>query len=262
MPSQPYGPAASAREAAAIRSSFARVGEQGGQRGRERGRVAGRDELGAVDLREAADGAQQQRLAERQRGEQHAGLVDLAVGQDDEVGGGERARELGAGDEPQRGAHVRAVDERRVHPRHPDDPQLGVRPRLRARPRAARRGPCTGGSARRTAPPAWSWRTAARASTAREVVEDPVRDHVDLGRVEPQLVAQPRGAVLGVHDDRVHPLVEPALPGELRRLRLARQDVVGGEDARVPVAAAGARRAPAPRATGSARRRRAARARR
>ena len=38
---------------------------------------------------------QQQRLAERQRGEQHAGLVDLAVGQHDQVGRAEGARELG-----------------------------------------------------------------------------------------------------------------------------------------------------------------------
>ena len=54
---------------------------------------------------------QQQRLAERERREQHAGLVDLAVGQHDEVGGAERARELGAGHEAQRGAHAGPCDE-------------------------------------------------------------------------------------------------------------------------------------------------------
>ena len=64
-----------------------------------------------------------------------------------------------------------------------------------------------------------------------------MRDHVDLRRVEPELVAQPPGAVLGVHDDRVHPLVERALAGELADgLRLAREHVVGGQHA------AGARR--------------------
>ena len=67
-----------------------------------------------------------------------------------------------------------------------------------------------------------------------EVVEHAVRDHVHLRGVDPDLVTQPPGAVLGVHDHRVHPLVERTLAGQLGRLRLARQHVVGGQHARSP----------------------------
>ena len=70
-----------------------------------------------------------------------------------------------------------------------------------------------------------------------------MRDDVDARGVEAELVAQPRGAVLGVHDDRVHPLVERALAGELAPARLARQDVVGGQHARVHAREQVARRA-------------------
>ena len=67
------------------------------------------------------------------------------------------------------------------------------------------------------------------------MVEGPVRDDVDERGVEAELVPQPRRAVLGVDDDGVHALVEPALPRELARARLAREHVVGGQQARVPV---------------------------
>ena len=59
------------------------------------------------DLGKAADLAEQQRLAEGERGEEHAGLVDLAVGQHDEVGAPEERRELGVGDEARDEAHAR-----------------------------------------------------------------------------------------------------------------------------------------------------------
>ena len=60
-----------------------------------------------------------------------------------------------------------------------------------------------------------------------------MRDDVDARGVEAELTAQPGGAVLGMDDDRVHPLVERALARELAPARLAREDVVGGQHARV-----------------------------
>src|SRR5215217_2120022 len=78
------------------------VGEQACERGVEGGGVAGRDELrgaGGGDLGEAADLGQQQRLAEAERGEEDARLVDLAVGQHDEVGAAEEGGDLVVGDE-------------------------------------------------------------------------------------------------------------------------------------------------------------------
>ncbi len=55
----------------------------------ERGRIAERDQLrgaGGGDLAEAADVGEQRRAAEAERGVEDAGLIDLAVGQRDEVG--------------------------------------------------------------------------------------------------------------------------------------------------------------------------------
>src|SRR4051795_5722256 len=72
--------------------SARRVGEQGGDGGAERVRVAGGDEGGGSglgDLGEASDGGEDEGDAEAQRGEQDARLVDLAVGQDGEVGAAE-----------------------------------------------------------------------------------------------------------------------------------------------------------------------------
>ena len=115
-------------EAAARR----RVAEQPAQRPRQGGGVAGRHELGrplAGDLGEAAHGGQHERLAERQRGEEDAGLVDLAVGQDDEVRAVEERRELGVGHEALDEAHRRrggGPQRREVHARQPDDPELGA----------------------------------------------------------------------------------------------------------------------------------------
>ena len=53
----------------------------------------------------------------------------------------------------------------------------------------------------------------------------------------PSSFDQPRAPVLGVHDDRVHALVELALGVELARLGLAREHVVGGDDPRLAVGA-------------------------
>ena len=67
---------------------------------------------------------------------------------------------------------------------------------------------------------------------AGEVVEGAVGDDADAGRVEADLVAQARRAVLGVGDDRVHAAEEPAGGGDLAAAGLGRQDVVGGEQPR------------------------------
>ena len=87
-------------------------------------------------------------------------------------------------------------------------------------------------------------------------VERAVRDDLDLRRVDAERVDQAPAAVLGVHDDAVHPLVQPPLGVELAGPRLARQDVVRGQHARVDVG----QQAHVDRlhagATGSARRRR------
>src|SRR4051794_4160735 len=58
-----------------------------------------------------------------------------------------------------------------------------------------------------------------------------MRDHVHVLDAE---LAQPRGAVLGVHDHGVHPPVEARLRGELAGARLAREHVVSGEHTRTP----------------------------
>ena len=244
------------------------VGEQRGERGVERRRVAGRDELGGAgrgDLGEAADVAQQQRLAERQRGEQHARLVDLAVGQHDEVGAAEerraarrRRRSAARSARPAaRRARSGATSIRGIPTIHSSAPSMPA-PGLAA----ARRSPCRGAAGRRTARPGLD--TAASSGGQRPCAgqRGEVRRTRRAGSRAPapasipELVAQPRRAVLGVHDDRVDALVQPPLRAQLTR-RAARAAARRGRSAR-----AGTRRgqqvhgrAAAPSATGSARRR-------
>ena len=59
-------------------------------------------------------------------------------------------------------------------------------------------------------------------------------DDADLRRVEPDLVAQPGGAVLGVGDDGVHRTEDTAGGADLSALRSRRQDVVRGHHPRPP----------------------------
>ena len=143
---------------------------------------------------------QQQRRAEGQRGEEHAGLVDLAVGQHDEVGAAEQRRDLGVGHEAGQEAHAR----RRRGAQRPERPcaacpttHSSASCDARATPRAARRGPCTGAGGRRTARPgrsvaASSGGSGARLGSAARWVERAVRDHVDLLGVDAELVEQAR----------------------------------------------------------------------
>ncbi len=73
----------------------------------------------------------------------------------------------------------------------------------------------------------------ARLLDAGEVLEGAVRDHVDLARIDAERFDEPLPAVLGVHDDGVDALVQPALRGELPAARLARQDVMGRQHERL-----------------------------
>jgi hypothetical protein len=114
------------------------VGQQLSERVSKHTRVAGgHDPRGPCcrHLGEAADIAEQQWLAECERCEQHARLVGLEVGENDEVGALEIGRQLFVGYEVRVESNVRgsACAERGdVHLRHPGDPQLGVFDRLLA----------------------------------------------------------------------------------------------------------------------------------
>ena len=57
------------------------------------------------DLGESPDVAHYDRLAERERGEQHPRLLGVAVRENDQVGAAEVGRELGVGNEPGHEAH-------------------------------------------------------------------------------------------------------------------------------------------------------------
>ena len=236
MSSQPYSPSAAAREAAAIRSSRAGSPSSEVKRAGQGLGVARVDELrraGGRHLREPADAREQHRLAERQRREQHAALVDLAVREHDQRRRAERARQLAGRDEPQRGAHVAPVHGAHVHPRHADDPQLGVDVRLR--PGLQQHVHALVGPQEAEHQHHRPVRHRERRLPGHvEPGQRPVADDVDQRRIKPQLVPQPRRAVLGVHDDRVHPLVEPALRLELAGLGLTREHVVRGQQPRVP----------------------------
>ncbi len=95
----------------------------------------------------------------------------------------------------------------------------------RMRPKHRTTGLCDRGQRRRQRP---------LARHVREVLERAVRDDGHLRRRDGERLDEPPAPVLGVHDDRVHALVQAPLRGELAAARLARQDVVRGEDDRAP----------------------------
>ena len=161
------------------------------------------------------------RPAERQRGGQHAGLIEALgprVREHDDVGAakaapaarprprsGRRSGRCAGGERPQ-GRHL--------HHRPPDDPQLravdpapGPQQRLDPLVRAA--------AARRTARPGRSTAASSAGSGAAgravSVRERAVVDHVDLVGGDPEPLDELAAAVLGVHDDRVEPVKQPAL---------------------------------------------------
>jgi hypothetical protein len=63
----------------------------------------------------------------------------------------------------------------------------------------------------------------------REVLERPVRDHVDLGGRHPEPVDELGAAVLRMRHECVNRVVEPALGRGLTGPGLTRQDVVRGQ---------------------------------
>ena len=105
-------------------------------------------------LGEAAHRGGHDRLAERQRGAQHARLVDPAVGEGHDVGAAEVGGQLGVVHEPLHEPHAAAGRARaaacsggHVHVGQAHHPQLRAR-RSPGRPPAARRRPCTGAPGR------------------------------------------------------------------------------------------------------------------
>ena len=132
------------------------IGEQPGEGRPQRRRVAG----GTSSAAPSAATSGKPPTALRTSGvpapsavNEHAGLVDLAVRQDGEVGAPEERRDLARRGRSARRSARRAAQPPAAAPcpsaacRRPTAP----RPRCRARPRAGRRGPCTGAGGRRTA---------------------------------------------------------------------------------------------------------------
>ncbi len=90
-----------ARSAGSATSTFSAPASASASPGRHEPRRA----VALADLGEAADARQHERLAERERRVEHARLVDLAVGQHDDVGAAEVRRDLAVGDEAGDEAH-------------------------------------------------------------------------------------------------------------------------------------------------------------
>ncbi len=108
--SQEYSPLGESARAGGERGARVLVAEQLAQRVAQRDGVARGERArgaGGSDLGEAANVAEQQRLAERERREQHARLVDLAVGQHHHVGAAEVRGQLVIADEARHEAHAR-----------------------------------------------------------------------------------------------------------------------------------------------------------
>ncbi len=178
----------------------------------------GGDELrraGRGDLGEGADVGEQQRQPEGQRRREHAGPLDLAVGQHGQVGAAEDGRRLPAVHEPLDEPHPRAARPRAAPPCpsadgptiHSSAPSMPSHARTStSRPLYGRRSPkhrTTGPSA-----PSSSGGSGSEGD-AREVVEHAVRDDLDPRGVNADLAHEPAAAVLGEHDDGVHATQQP-----------------------------------------------------
>ena len=140
-------------------------------------------------------------------------MLGVAVGQDDEVGAAEDRRDLGvldeAGDEADAaGGRLRGRAQRRdVHARVADDPELGaldLGEGLEQQVEALVGAEQAEEEDHRALGALELGRQRLLLGQAGEVVEGAVGDDADAGGVEADLVAQARGAVLGVGDDGVH----------------------------------------------------------
>ncbi len=138
-----------------------RVAAELSEGGGERPRVPGRDQPGGAgrgDLGEAADGAEQQRLAEGEAGVEDAGVLGVEVGEGEEVGAAEDRRDLGVLDEA--GDEANAAAGRGGQARAAARPPSGGCRRSTApplapgrKPRSGSRSPCTVGAGRRRGSP-------------------------------------------------------------------------------------------------------------
>ena len=231
-------------------------------------RVPGRDQPGGAgrgDLGEAPDGAEHQRLAEGEAGVEDAGVLGVEVGEDDDVGAAEDRRDLGvldeAGDEADPAGRLGGELAQRldVHARVADDPELGALDPAEGLEQGV--DPLVGAQQaeeedHRALGALQLGRQRLLLRQTGEVVEGAVGDDPDPGGVEPDLVAQAAGAVLGVGDDGVHAREDAAGGGELAAARAAAAGCSGRSSPAAAAAAAGGRRGPGRSATGSGRRRR------
>jgi hypothetical protein len=190
------------------------------------------------DLGKTADVAEQQWLAKRKRREQHARLVDLAVGQHDQIGPLKVGRQLRVSDETRHEAHIRwgcSAQGGDVHTGHPGNPQLGVGGR------GFEHSPCLEqhvdplvrthqAEAQHDRPVGLKGRRLGR--NIREVRKDTMGNHMHSSWVDAQLACQALAAVLGVHDDRIEAFIQTSLCGALARAGLPRHDIVGSEHER------------------------------
>ena len=161
------------------------------------------------------------------------GLLDLAVGEGEHVGAPHQRRDLGIGDEARQEAHrprrPRGQLPQRLerHPRHPRDPELGAGGRSARTPRAACRLPCRGAAGRRRGSPAPRRRASSGGSGSSCGAGSGSRA-ARAGSRGPRSGSRPTSAAsrsrraVGVDDDRVEALEQPALPRQRRRRRPGR----------------------------------------
>ena len=201
------------------------------------------------DLGEAADGAQDQRLAEGEAGVEDAGVLGVAVGEDDDVGAAEDRRDLGVLDEAGEEADPARAPRRRAGAAA-RRPCAGCRRSRARRPRRAE-GLEQGVDALVGAQQAEEedHRALGALQLGRqrlllrqpgEVVEGAVGDDPDAARVEPDLARAGGAAPCSEWATTASIAAEDAAGGrELAAARPRRQDVVRGHH---PGAGGGSRR--------------------
>ena len=216
------------------------VTDQLGKRVPQRPRVLGGHEpCGALrrQLGKAADGAQHHRLSEGEARVEDARVLGVPVGQGKDIGAAEDRGDLGvlheAGqetDSPRRlGGKI--AERRDVEPRIADDPEL----RSLDAGEGAQQGvdPLVGAQQaeeedHRPLCPLELARQRLRVGDRGQVVEGAVGNHPHASGVEADLVAQARGAVLGVGDHSIHAIEDTASSAELAPARPRGRYVVGG----------------------------------
>ena len=206
-------------------SSRGLVGDQVAQGCRESWGVIGGDESGGAlfgHLGEAAYCAEDQGLAEGEGGVEDAAVLDVAVGEGDDVGAAHDRGDLGVLHKPgedadaARGFGGEAAQRLDVHARVADDPELGTLDLAECFEQGV--DALVGAQQaeeedHRSLGTLELGRQRLLLRQPRQVVEGAVVDDVHPARVEADLLAQPAGAVLGVGDRR---RPSPRRRGELR----------------------------------------------